>query len=254
MVRAAGLAAVVVGLAVQLQGTHAAEVNVGLFGITVSDGPMVSGSGKTGEEKRALPAFSSLEVRAPVDVTLKAASVEQATLRGDDNVLPLIETRVVDGRLEIMLARGMSISTRHRAEVTVEFKQLNAIRISGSGDVRADTISTPVLEIVIGGAGDVRLDDVDLNALAVSVAGSGDVAARGHADSVGVVIEGSGDVDLSGVQAKQAAIRIHGSGDVTVSPAETLDVDLDGSGDVRYRGSPQIKKRVRGSGSVAPLK
>ena len=254
MVRAVGLAAWVIGLAVLLQGAHAAEVRVGPIGISVSDDSQESGSGRTGEEKRALPAFSALELRAPVDVTLKAASVEQATLRADDKVLPLIETRVVDGRLEITLKRGMSISTRQRAEVTVEFKQLNAIRIRGSGDVRADAIRTPVLEIVVGGAGDVRLDDVDLNALAVSVAGSGDVTARGRANSVGVVIESSGDVDLGGVQAKQAAIRINGSGDVTVSAAEALDVDLDGSGDVRYRGSPQIKKRVRGSGSVAPLK
>ncbi len=223
-------------------------------GFTFGGGPRVTGSGHVIEEVRPLSGFSALVLRAPVDVTLKAGAAERITLRADDNIMPLIVTRVINGELEIDTKSRTSFSTRTPLKATVEFKQLNAIRIKASGDVRADTIKTPVLEIVIGGSGDVAIDRVDIDALAVSVSGSGDLVARGRASSVGVVVEGSGDVKLADVEAKEAAVRIRGSGDVTVNAAERLEVDLAGSGDVRYRGSPRVTKKVRGSGSVEPLK
>lgn len=217
-------------------------------------GPRVTGSGKVGEEVRPVSGFSGLVLRAPVDVTLKSADAERVTLRGDDNILPLITTRIVNGQLEIDTQSRTSFSTGTRPKATVEFRQLDAIRVRSSGDVRVDTIQAPVLEIVLGGSGDVALDRIDVNALAVSIAGSGDVTARGRAASVGIVVEGSGDVRLADVEARQAAVRLRGSGDVTVNATERLEVDLAGSGDVRYRGSPQVTKKVRGSGSVAPLR
>lgn len=220
---------------------------------TAGSGGMLSGSGNVVEDVRELTGFSALVLRAPVDVTLKAAEAERVTLRGDDNLLPLIETKVVDGRLEIGTRRGAWFSLRRPIRATVEFKRIDAIRIAGAGDVRADTIRTPVLEIVIRGSGDVRIDQIEADALAVSVAGSGDLIARGRAAKVGVVIEGSGDVDIAGVEAKQAAIRIQGSGDVKVHATDFLDAESVGSGDVRYRGAPQVRKTQRGSGTVAPM-
>jgi uncharacterized Zn-binding protein involved in type VI secretion len=217
-------------------------------------GASVRGSGTQIEETRVLSGYSALVLDAPIDVTLKAGSTERVTLRADDNILPLIETKVIDGRLEIVTRSGVSFSTRHPPKATVEYKQLNAIRMKGSGDVRADVIKAPVLELVIGGSGDVIIDRVEVDVLGISAAGSGDVTARGRAKRVGVVVEGSGDVDVAGVEATEAAVRVRGSGDVKVDAAERLEVDVSGSGDVRYRGLPQVKKKVRGSGSVAPLK
>ena len=217
-------------------------------------GASVRGSGTPIEETRILSGYSGLVLNAPIDVTLKAGSTERVTLRADDNILPLIETKVVDDRLEIGTRSGVSFSTRHPLKATVEFKQLNAIRMKGSGDMRADVIKAPVLELVVGGSGDVTIDRVEVDVLGISVAGSGNVTASGRAKRVGVVVEGSGDVDVAGVEARQAAVRVRGSGDVKVDAAEHLEVDVSGSGDVRYRGLPQVKKKVRGSGSVEPLK
>lgn len=221
---------------------------------SAGSGGMVSGSGNAVDDVRVLSGFSALVLRAPVDVVLKAGDTERVTLHGDDNLLPLIETQVVNGRLEINTRRRAWFSLRRPLKATVEFKRIDAIHIAGAGDVRADTVKTPVLEIVIRGSGDVRIDQVEADALAVSVAGSGDVVARGRAAKVGVVIEGSGDVDVAGVEAQQAAIRIHGSGDVKVNASEVLEAETAGSGDVRYRGTPQVRKTLRGSGTVAPLK
>jgi hypothetical protein len=39
-----------------------------------------------------------------------------------------------------------------------------------------------------------------------------------------------------------------------VHAVETLQVEISGSGDVRYRGTPQIQQKISGSGELLPLK
>jgi hypothetical protein len=222
--------------------------------ITGGSGPRVNGSGVVAEEVRAITGFSSLAVNSAVDVRLKAGTAERVTVRADDNIVPLIDTRVDNGRLIVGVQPGVSYRTRHAPVVTVEFVQMNGVQILGSGDVRADVIKAQVFEVSVRGSGDVFVERIDSNVLAVSITGSGDVTARGRADSVAVHVDGSGDARLDGVEARQAAVRIRGSGDVRVHAVESLRVDIAGSGDVRYRGTPQLMKKVAGSGDVLPLR
>jgi hypothetical protein len=39
-----------------------------------------------------------------------------------------------------------------------------------------------------------------------------------------------------------------------VCASESLQVRIDGSGDVRYCGSPRVEKKVAGSGTVKPIR
>jgi hypothetical protein len=215
----------------------------------------IKGSGQVAAETRAVTGFSGLVVDGPIDVTLKAGGVERLTVRADDNVLPLIETTVVGGKLMLATRKNASFRTRNPLQVTVEYKEMNSITLRSSGDLRGDAIRGSVFDVSIRGSGDVLLDRLEVNALAVSIAGSGNVIVRdGRADSVGVVIEGSGDARLDGLEARAAAVRVRGSGDARVFATQTLQVDIAGSGDVRYRGEPALSKRVAGSGEVVPLR
>lgn len=219
----------------------------------VAGAATITGSGNTSEETRPVGGFTSLTLRAPIDVTLKAGSIERVTLRGDDNILPLIETRVVDGRLEIGVASNASFTTRRSLTAVVEFVKMSRVVIASSGNVRADTIKADVLEAVIQGSGDMGIDRVEANTVALSIGGSGDFTAKGRADSVGIVINGSGDAYCDRLEADQVAVSIRGSGDVRVAAARELKVNIDGSGDVRYRGRPKVVKSISGSGDVLPL-
>jgi hypothetical protein len=217
-------------------------------------GARVDGSGHVTEEVRAVSDFSKLELAAPVNVQLRNTGAERITLRGDDNILPLLETRVENGRLVVEVRKGASFRTRNRLTAVVEFKQLDGVSIRGSGDVRADRIKAAIFEGTIHGSGDVSIDDLTADTVALSIAGSGNFTARGRAGTVGVVIDGSGDVRVQDLEAKTVAVRISGSGDARVHATERLAVRIAGSGDVLYRGSPQVEKKIAGSGDVRPLR
>jgi hypothetical protein len=214
----------------------------------------VDGSGTRIDQSRELPPFRRLTVDGPIDLTLKAAATERAVVHADDNLAPLVETRVSGDTLAIGARAGSVFRTRSRLKVTVEFRQLESLRVLGSGNVHADHLLGPIMEVTIRGSGDVSIDDLQAEALAASISGSGDFTAAGRADKLGVVLTGAGDLRAEKLEAREAAIRIRGSGDARVHATATLAVDISGSGDVRYRGEPAISRRIKGSGTVAPLR
>jgi len=221
---------------------------------TAAGASRIEGSGRVIEDLRPLAPFSALVVTGPIDVRLKRAASEHALVRADDNIAPLVETRVAGGRLTIGLRAGASFRTRSRLAIEIGFRELASVRASGSGDVRVDRIEAPIVDVTIRGSGDVAIDLLEAEALAVAIAGSGDFSAAGRATRLGAVIAGSGDLRADRLEARQVAVRIRGSGDARVHATESLQADLAGSGDLRYRGAPALSKKVAGSGEVAPLR
>lgn len=218
-------------------------------------GSKVEGSGTMVDEVRTVGGFNGVVVTGAIDVILKAGPVERVTVHADDNIAPLIETRVVDGKLQVGTVSGASFRTRNRLYATVEYRELASVNVRGSGDVRADRVKSSIFEATIRGSGDVVIEALESEAVAISISGSGDiVTAGGRADKLGVVVVGSGDVRFDKLASREAAVRIRGSGDVRVHASESLQVDIAGSGDVLYRGEPRISKKVAGSGEVRPLR
>lgn len=217
-------------------------------------GERVTGSGRIVEESRALAGFSALKLAGGIDVELRAAERESVTVRADDNVVPLIETRVEGAALVIDVARGASLPTQRRPRVRVEFVRLGAISVAGSGDVRADRVRGDTFAVSVAGSGDVRIDALDVDSLGVMLAGSGDFIASGRAERQGFRIRGAGDVRARDLVGRSVKVSIAGSGDALVHATEELEVAIAGSGDVVYRGAPKVTKSIAGSGSVRPAK
>lgn len=221
--------------------------------VTGFGGARVQGSGHLVEERRTLAGFTGVRLVGPVNVELRAADRDGVTVRADDNIAPLIETRVSSGdrpTLEIALKDGVTIRTRHAPVVVVEFRALFELVMRGSGDARADRIAGEDFVLSMTGSGDVRIDALEVDRFAASLSGSGDLVVAGRADQQAIRIAGSGDVKARRLSSRGAQIAIAGSGDASVNASETLDVTIAGSGDVVYRGTPRITQRIRGSGAV----
>lgn len=233
-----------------LAGQQAGET-IALFG-GASD--RIEGSGKVVEEPRDVAGFNRLIVQGPLKVIVKAADADRVVVRADDNVAPLIETKLLGGTLVIGVRAGAAFRTRTEVQVRLQVRRLDGVVLRGSGEVRVDRVDTDVFEATLQGSGDIVVDSLNANAVAVSIAGNGDVRLKGTAASLGAVVDGSGDLHAADLPANQVAVRIRGSGDVRVHAIDELKVEVDGSGDVHYRGSPKISKSIRGSGSVTALR
>lgn len=217
----------------------------------------VTGSGKLQTEARNVAGFQAITTRGSIKLVLRQGAREGVELRADDNLLPLIEARVVDHggvpTLEIGAKDGTSYSSRNPVVATVDLIALRALTLAGSSDVACEALKAPNLQIAVSGSGNLRMRQLDIDQLAVKVSGSGNVDFSGRAGTLGLKIAGSGDANTRALEADDVAVSVAGSGDVTVNARKTLSVSVAGSGSVAYTGAAAVTSSVAGSGRVKKL-
>lgn len=189
----------------------------------------LQGSGVKKTEAREVEKFDELSIEGGMDATVTIGEQQSVTIEGDDNVLPVIETRVEDGKLIVEPTERYNSKTPVKLTITVP--QFKAVAINGAGDVDVSGLN---------GA----------ESFAVAINGSGDVTAKGTANTVSVAVNGAGDVKLQELAAKSGKVAVAGSGDVTINASDELEVAIAGVGDVKYVGSPKVRKVIDGMGSV----
>jgi hypothetical protein len=253
----AAVAAVIALFAAAPARAEAAGPPTTVAAVTFGSGERVKGSGRIIDDPRPLSGFVAVHLTGPVDVELKASNRDSVTVRADDNIAPLIQTRVTGGdrpALEIGVVEGASFRTSRSPVVVVEFRALSELVIRGSGDVRADRIVAEDFALSMTGSGGARLDTLQAARFAAVLAGSGDLAVSGRADEQAYRLAGSGDVSAGRLEGRSVQVSIAGSGDAVVNASETLDATIAGSGEVGYRGNPRVTQRIRGSGTVHKLR
>lgn len=127
------------------------------------------------------------------------------------------------------------------------------LRVKGSGDIRAVRVAAGTVEANVSGSGDLYIGSVTAETGEFVVTGSGDleVTDGGFVRDLEVNVVGSGDARLDDVSSEGAEVNIVGSGTAVVGEcANTLEASVLGSGDVRYRGTPEVESTSFGSGEI----
>ena len=214
-------------------------------------GKRIRGSGTMVERTRSVAAFTKLRLEGPMDVRLNQAGTDAVRVLAEDNIEPLVESRVEGDTLVLRLQPGAAFSTRHAPTISVDSRSLQGLSINGSGDVSMDRFSGDSLGLTLTGSGDLRIGLLEVRELNATLHGSGDVRVAGKADTQSWSLYGSGDVDARSLAGRSVKAQLSGSGDMSVGVTEKLDVSLSGSGDLSYAGRPELRQSVTGSGEVS---
>jgi hypothetical protein len=190
----------------------------------------VEGSGNVITESREVSDFSEIVLGGSGRVMVEVTGTESLTIEAEDNIMPLLETTVSNGRLR--LDTNQSINPTVEIVYTIKAATLDGLAISGSGTVQAEAIDGTDFRADIRGSGNVTLEGMLSGLLSVSISGSGEFDGES-------LTAPAGDVDVSG------------SGNAVVNVTDTLDVSVSGSGDVQYLGQPSVDSDVSGSGNVS---
>lgn len=214
----------------------------------------VPGSGVAATERRDVGAFAGVALGAPFAVVLRAGSREAIEIVADDNLLPLIETRLrgtgADRTLDIDLRRGTRVDPRTPIVVTVDVVRLHNLALGGSGSIGARALKTAKLDVAIGGTGSIDLADLDVGSLSVAIGGSGALRTDGKARTLSISIGGSGRCDAERLVAGDVSVSVAGSGATRVRAETTLSATIAGSGDVHHSGAATPQVAIVGSGRV----
>ena len=182
-------------------------------------------------ESRNVSGFDEVELKGVGNLSIQQADNESLTVEAEEDILPKLRAEVENSRLIIGAEPNTSINTTQPINYKLTVKDLQALKVSGSGHIDADSISTDELSVTISGAGDIKIS--------------------GKADSQEIDISGAGDYQAQDLESKEVNIDVRGSGSAIVNASEELDVEASGSGSVEYVGDPTIKQDVSGAGRVS---
>ncbi|AOW10194.1 head GIN domain-containing protein [Flavobacterium gilvum] len=213
----------------------------------------IKGNGKVITEKRTTAGYDEISVSGFYDVVLVSGTEGAITIEGEENILPHVKIEVSGNVLKIYNDK-VSFDTKKDVTVTVPIEQINALSLSGSGDITTKTsIVSPVFKAKLSGSGDLTLD-VKNTDFEINLSGSGDIVLKGSSDNFTSKVSGSGDIDAVNLLTKKANVTVSGSGDMKLNCSESLYARVSGSGDIEYKGNPQQKDtKVSGSGDITKI-
>ncbi|WP_374949471.1 head GIN domain-containing protein [Mucilaginibacter sp.] len=209
-------------------------------------------------EDRHLSGFNAVSVSGSFDVYVTQGSSESVKVDAPSDIIDRIITEVDGGVLKIYTKNnnGMNWSWGNNKKIVVyvSIKDVNAVSLSGSGDVFfKNGLRAPSLKLKLTGSGDLT-GKVDVKNLESNVSGSGDITISGRAETSIVSVVGSGDFTGQGLITANTSVKVAGSGDARVNAADRIDASVVGSGDVHYTGSAKnISSSKAGSGSVTRM-
>jgi hypothetical protein len=191
-------------------------------------GGSVIGSGKEARETREVGNFTQLDLLGIGRVEVTIGNPQPLVISGDDNILPMIETKVTDGRLTIRSTRPIRPVQPLIIKVTVP--DLAAVMLRGSGEIAATSIANDNLRATLTGAGTITLS--------------------GQTSKVTLTLAGVGNIDARELVAKVVKVDMAGTGRIDVSPVVSLHVTITGVGTVAYSGEPTITQKITGVGEL----
>ncbi|MGB0977512.1 MAG: GIN domain-containing protein [Prolixibacteraceae bacterium] len=118
----------------------------------------------------------------------------------------------------------------------------------GSGDIDAN-IQSKELKMDNTGSGDLDLTLLT-KTFKINKNGSGNVAIKGKTYESNITGHGSGDITAKNFKSMISNITLSGSGSMSVYAKERLGGVVSSSGNLYYRGAPELKVQKHGSGSI----
>jgi len=215
---------------------------------------MVTGSGNIASETRPLEDWTAVSLACPGTLELTIGANNGIDIEAEDNILPLIETAVEGGRLVIRFTSGLrQIRPTQPIHFRAATPEIEAIAVSGSGDVRAPEIAGEALALDVSGSGRITVAGASLGSLDTRISGSGDVSIQGNASEHEIHVSGSGNLRAGDLASQRAHVTISGSGSAIVRVEREIEGRISGSGSIVYSGQPSVDVRVSGSGRAVQM-
>lgn len=209
----------------------------------------INGNGIAATEGRIARNFTKVKSAGSFDVHITHGDVYEVVVRAEENILPYIETTVVNDMLKIDIRGFHLVRNRLPMEVFITTPFVDEIIQSGSGNITTDYFSARNFNFLISGSGSISTS-VDADEIQGTISGSGAINLSGNADLATLLVSGSGRMDAYNFSVTDCKATISGSGNILVEVERFLDANISGSGNIMYTGSPNVQSRISGSGRV----
>lgn len=215
----------------------------------------VSGNDKYVTKELKLSDFTKVSLSHAFNVIYKVNPDSAGIVRiyAEENIMEMLSIKSEKGKLSMKLN---SVRDPQFGVILVHMysNALQEVKCDGSGTFEIQTpIESPEISLSVTGSGQIKAESVTCGVLEASVGGSGDILVSGNVGFADLSVQGSGEIRALGLKAESGNAIVTGSGEIRCNVEKELKTVLTGSGKVYYEGKPAIKSRTVGSGQVIQL-
>lgn len=211
-------------------------------------GTGVRGNGNVVKEERNIKAFDEIQISGAYTIYLTQGNKEELIIEADENLMDLIITKVVDGKLKIY--NRESFRNPEKLDIYLTFVDIDEISLSGAVEIESmNTFTLNELSLDVSGAAEIFLN-IELKELDAELSGASEFEIVGFAKEVVIEISGASELDASDFKVEEMQIEISGAADAKVFATESLEINASGASNIKYRGNPSINQRVSGASSI----
>ena len=214
------------------------------------------GSGELTTQTRNVSGFERVQVDGAGELIITQGEEESLEIRAEDNIIDELTSDVSNGTLVLGYRDNFlrnSIIPTERITYTLNVIDLSEVTINGAADLEIDALETGSLVLEINGAGQVSIDQFTADSLSVQISGTSTIEIAGQVADQSITIDGAGNYQAGDLETNRTTVNINGLGNATVWAVETLDISIDGGGNLRYYGSPNVTQDINGVGDIDNL-
>ncbi|MGB3076341.1 MAG: DUF2807 domain-containing protein [Chitinophagales bacterium] len=174
----------------------------------------VTGNGNIISDERTPENFESVDLLGAAEVEIIQGNVYKVVVKSDENIVPLVGTKVNDRKLTISTVDEINLA-HSKISIQITCPSINSANISGAGDLIINSFHQPNIKVSVHGAGNVKF-------------------ANSECDTVYATLSGAGNM--------------------YVNAKNYLEATVNGVGNIEYSGDPTVKSKVSGVGNVSQKK
>ncbi len=182
------------------------------------------------------------------DVVFKGVNVGSGTINavvvGSGDIAFHSETKAKSAFLQVNGSGDIDCSSLVAQSVTAQ--------VNGSGDIKIPEMMTETAEFNLSGSGDLVALKMKATTVNATLVGSGDMKLEGSCQTASLSLSSSGDLIARNLEAQDVTASVVGSGDLSCHAQEKLTAKVRGSGDIRYKGNPDITYKSK-SDNIRPF-
>ncbi|MBN2046451.1 MAG: DUF2807 domain-containing protein [Anaerolineaceae bacterium] len=210
------------------------------------------------KERRELKGIQQVVLKDLGKLTIRQGNEESLLIEADEEMLPHIQSILVNGVLELGISRrwtervANSFTLRHIGyQLTV--RDLDRIELSGISNLDLRGFTTHQLELVTRGHIRVKLEDLHLKKLVGRFYWSSRLELSGEIDEQVIEMSGTSRLEASDVVSQTGSYELGDSSQATVRVEKKIDLRAKNQSVFQYFGAAKVKADLQDQAVVEPL-
>lgn len=167
------------------------------------DTNLIKGNGIKIKESRSITSFESLDVSAPIDVSVVSGDDYSFIISGDENHIAFIDVGVSGSTLTVSRSRNnVNFNKRIEVIITIPSAVKSVAASSMAKVVLSNSFDAQSVSVTVADMSSVDIDSINTKHLLVAVSDMSRMSAIGEADRIEVDCSDMSNVDFSKLTAK----------------------------------------------------